>query len=104
MYKVNIDQLDDGSAGALQNSLYLFKDFLEQADISETGGDAIQDKNLRLAMNKWCKAKPAIIMSLRNTFGESGRGDARLNHVIEVFIQPKINQRDIDPEKELRIT
>ena len=45
MYKVNIDQLDDGSAGALQNSLYLFKDFLEQADIPESGGDAIQDNN-----------------------------------------------------------
>jgi hypothetical protein len=37
MYKVNIDQLDDGSAGALQNSLYLFKYFLEQADIPKAG-------------------------------------------------------------------
>ena len=52
-------------------------------------------------MNKWCKAKLAIITSLRNAFGESGRGDERLNHVIEVFIQPEINQRDIDPEKKL---
>ena len=39
--------------------------------------------------------------SLRNTFGESGRGDERLQHVIEIFIQPKVKQRDIDPEKEL---
>ena len=59
MCKVNIEhQLDDSSAGALQNSLYLFRDFLEQADIPESGGDAVQDKNLRLAVNKWCKAKP----------------------------------------------
>ena len=68
---------------------------------SKSGGDAIYDKNLRLAVNKWCKAKLAIITSLRNAFGESGRGDERLNHVIEVFIQPEINQRDIDPEKKL---
>ena len=52
MYKVNIDQIDDSSAGALQNSLYLFRDFLEQADIPEKGGDPVQDKNLKLAVNK----------------------------------------------------
>ena len=103
MYKVNIDQLDDSSAGALQNSLYLFRDFLEQADIPEKGGDPVQDKNLKLAVNKWCKAKAPIITSLRNTFGEGGSGEERLGHVIDIFIQPKIKQRDLDPEKELAI-
>ena len=101
MYKVSIDQIDDSSAGALQNSLYMFRDFLEQANIPEKEGDEIDDKNLRMAVNKWCKGKATIITSLRNTFGESGRGDERLQHVIEIFIQPKVKQRDIDPEKEL---
>ena len=79
----------------------LFRDFLEQADIREKDGDETDDKHLRIAVNKWCKGKATIITSLRNTFGESGRGDERLQHVIEIFIQPKVKQRDIDPEKEL---
>ena len=35
MYKVSIDQIDDSSAGALQNSLYMFRDFLDHHVVAQ---------------------------------------------------------------------
>jgi hypothetical protein len=52
-------------------------------------------------VDKWgCDNEP-IITSLRNTFGTSGSGAERLEHVVANFILPMQQQRDVDPKGEV---
>jgi hypothetical protein len=52
-------------------------------------------------VEKWCCEGEPIITSLRNTFESGGSGAERLEHVVACFIQPKQQQRDVEPEGEV---
>jgi hypothetical protein len=59
---------------------------LEELKVPTSGGTAEQSKQLKQLVDKWgCENEPNIT-SLRNTFGTSGSGAERLEHVVANFI------------------
>ena len=99
--RVKVSPIDVSTASKAQNSQYLFMGQLEELKIPTSGCTAEQSKQLKQLVDKWgCENEP-IITSLRNTFGTSGSGAERLEHVVANFILPMQQQRDVDPEGEV---
>ena len=86
--RVKVSPIDVSTASKAQNSQYLFMGQLEELKIPTSGCTAEQSKQLKQLVDKWgCENEP-IITSLRNTFGTSGSGAERLEHVVANFILP----------------
>ena len=84
--RVKVSPIDVSTASKAQNSQYLFMGQLEELKVPTSGGTAEQSKQLKQLVDKWgCENEP-IITSLRNTFGTSGSGAERLEHVVANFI------------------
>ena len=95
---MKVSPINVSIASKAQNSQYLFMGQLEELKVPTSGGTAEQSKQLKQLVDKWgCENEP-IITSLRNTFGTSGSGAERLEHVVANFILPMQQQRDVDPE------
>ena len=99
--RVKVSPINVSTAPKAQNSQYLFMGQLEELKVPTSGGTAEQSKQLKQLVDKWgCENEP-IITSLRNTFGTSGSGAERLEHVVANFILPMQQPRDVDPEGEV---
>ena len=89
---MKVSPIDVSTASKAQNSQYLFMGQLEELKIPTSGCTAEQSKQLKQLVDKWgCENEP-IITSLRNTFGTSGSGAERLEHVVANFILPMQQQ------------
>lgn len=79
MCKVNTYHLDGSSAGALQNSLYLFRDFLEQDDIPQRAG-VTPCSRIRICdwppMNDARQRRRSSTASRRRTIQDAGHKDS----------------------------
>ena len=99
---MKVTPISISTASKAQNSQYLFMGQLEELNVPTSGGTAEQSKQLKQQLvHKWCCESEPIITSLRNTFESGGSGAERLEHVIASFIQPKQQQRDVDPEGDI---
>ena len=91
---MKVSPINVSTASKAQNSQYLFMGQLEELKVPTSGGTAEQSKQLKQLVDKWgCENEP-IITSLRNTFGTSGSGAERLEHVVANFILPMQQQRE----------
>ena len=81
-----------------QNSLYVFHNLCARTGTPLSGGTPQQDKALGQLVDLWCEKNIRIVTALRSNFPRGGSGVDKLRLVEQLFINPKVLQRDQKPE------
>jgi hypothetical protein len=86
------------TAEQAQNSLYVFHNLCARTGTPLSGGTPQQDQELSQLVDLWCEKSSKVVTSLRSNFPRGGSGADKLRLVEQLFINPKVLQRDQKPE------